>query len=60
MKSDPADGMTTSAWALLPPGWSESETLSTGGLAQAGVGTQEQTAAAAGGDWAKVAEEVGQ
>ena len=57
MKSDPADGMTTSAWALLPPGWSESETLSTGGWAQAGAGNQEQTAA---GDWAKVAEEVGQ
>ena len=56
MKSDPADGMTTSAWALLPPGWSELETSSTEGLAQAGVGTQEQTA----GDWAKVAEEVGQ
>ena len=59
MKSDPADGMTTSAWALLPPGWSESETLSTGGWAQAGAGNQEQTAAGAG-DWAKVAEEVGQ
>jgi len=40
-------------------GWSEWETLSTGGLAQAGEGTREQTAAAAG-DWVEEAEGVGQ
>ena len=56
MKSDPAVEMTkSSSRAVLPPGWSELETLSTVGLAQAVVGIQEKTAAA--GDWVKEAGE---
>jgi len=56
-KSDPAGEMTKrSSWALLPLGLLALETLSTGGWAP-GVGTQEQTAAAA--DAAKEAGEGG-